>query len=773
MAKVPKWVWLLLLGAVLMLPMLGSFGLWDPAEIRQADVAREVAQQGSFADVTVKGRYAPRSVLYVWLVAVGFKAFGVNELAGRLPLAICGLLALLLAYRVGRKLVSERAGLAAGFVLATTPVFLFQARQLASDVPFYLAILAAVGGLAAFLAPADGQRERRDLVIGSLGLVGAALSHGVLLGVGLPLLSLGLALVFGRRYFADAKAEEKPAVDHDDDKAADDKAADDDKATDDELVPPTKMVPEASTLLPPLGEAWRPLAVGLVAAAGLLAVLLASIKQGKVLLLGGVYHKVALPPTFDQALRDIGFGLFPWFAVAPLALWAFVAAQRDDGKGDGTAFAKLVLLLAVFFGYLADVLWPGFFGPLRFPALPLLLLAVGFWATEVYDRGEVRPFWGVVAAGLVLVVHQDFFMEPQSLAFAHLTEAARYPADLKIKVPIRVFGLALAALFFLTLSGPPRPITLVFRTRFIGGPLNWLAHQLDRIGGGLRALGGEGGRNYYLASAAGALLFAGWCSLWLTPQLSYHMSNKALFETYHHCAQKGERLAQYRVSGRGAAYYNNGQVDEIRSQADLFTKLRAPARVFVLLPSSYLGSIDQAARQQRVNYHVLDDRNSHYLIISNKLSGTCTEDKNPLRKLVLRTRPTPQKKAYVNWENKLELIGYDLPDSVTRGGSFEIKLYFKVLQRLQPNYKIFIHFDKPASRFHGDHAPLGGKYPTQYWLPGDYIVDPHKIDIPILTTPSGNYSIMMGFWQGSRRYKIVKGPNDGVNRARIGTLRVR
>ena len=69
--------------------------------------------------------------------------------------------------------------------------------------------------------------------------------------------------------------------------------------------------------------------------------------------------------------------------------------------------------------------------------------------------------------------------------------------------------------------------------------------------------------------------------------------------------------------------------------------------------------------------------------------------------------------------------------------------------------------------------PLGGKFPTEYWMPGDYIVDPHDIDIPIFTTPSGSYNMMMGFWLGSNRIKVIEGPNDGSDRVNMGTLRVR
>ncbi|MBW2734944.1 MAG: glycosyltransferase family 39 protein [Deltaproteobacteria bacterium] len=778
MANIPKWVWIVVIGAVLTLPGLGSFGLWDPVEIRQADLARELvdgpAEKGAEKQATHrgkkrKGRAAKQMTqppLQLWLVGLGFKVMGVNEIAGRLPLALCGILALLLAFRIVRRMVDEPSALAAAFVLGTTPTFVFQMRQLTSDVVFYTAILAAIGGVAAFLAPADGVRRRGDLIIGGVGLVAGFLSRGLLLGTIFPLLVLGLAVLMGRRYFGAAVTPKA-------DEAAVTPKADEADEADEANEVPTPIAP-----FPALGGAAKSLGLALIAAGVVIGLILAVMANSKFMLIGSIYRKVAIPPVFTVVFRDIGFGMFPWVALAPLALWSFVAKQ-SDGEKDGSlargGFLKLVLIVAVVLGFLLTVLWPGFFGKVRFLGLPFLALGIGVWAYEAFKRGERRPFWGVLAAGLVLVLQQDFFMRPESLTFSHLLQHAKYPEDLSIKVAVRLFGLLLALGFYLALAGPPEAFkgSMTRGWAWVRKAFNAVAEGLDFVGGLLRWAGGEERRRYWQGVACGGLIFTAWGSWWLTPQLSFHMSNKALFQTYHQCKQEGERLSQYRVSGRGASYYNHGQLDEVRQQADLFKLLQKPERAFVLIPATNLGAIDQSTRQRKITYHVLDDRNSHYLIISNKLAGKCNVDKNPLRKLVLSQRPNPKHKIEVNFEDKVKLIGYDVPDVVTRGSTFTIKLYFQVLKRLPANYGIFIHFDKPASRFHGDHKPLGGKYPTQYWLPGDYIVDPQKVELPLLTTSGGTYTMNMGFWQGSKRFKIIKGPNDGVNRAAIGRLRVR
>jgi hypothetical protein len=482
-----------------------------------------------------------------------------------------------------------------------------------------------------------------------------------------------------------------------------------------------------------------------------------------------------------MVFKKIGFGFYPWFALLPLALAWFIFAHRSAVQSEGespararTSFPQMLVLVVVSGAYVLASFWSAYMGNIRYPALPFLALAVGVAFYDVL-RGarEVHRFWGVVALAFIATLQQDFFMEPDGLAFSHLLTPAKYPSELSIKGTMRIFGGVLAVFFFLGLGGMPGVIRTDFPGRVFGRLANWLGRLLNLVGDGLRAVGGATGRRFaYLGLAAG-LVFGGWCAFYLTPKLSLHLSNKALFETFHHCRSGDERLAQYQVAGRGAAYYNNGQVEEVRDQSQLFAMLRDSRRTFVLIPAGYLASIDQAAREAKVNYYVLDDRNSQYLIISNKLTGSCAQDLNPLRRYVLSKPPRPGKVVVANFENRVKLLGYDVADTVTRGGKFRITLYFHVLARMPGGYKLFIHFDQPANRFHGDHEPLGGKYPTQYWLPGDYIVDHHDVDIPFITTPAGPYQMYMGFWLGESRLKIVEGPNDGVNRVPLGNLRVR
>jgi hypothetical protein len=662
---VPDWVGVVALGCVLILPGLGAFGLWDPAEVELADAARGELPRGLSL-----------------LTALAFRALGVSALAARLPTALLGLLTVVLIHRVGRRLFGRGAGLAAALSALAAPAFLMQCRQLTSDMATFLALTASIGGLACTLSPGAPRRlEVIDPVIGGLGLALGFWARGLVLGVVFPLAALALALLVAR---------ERPTR--------------------------VRLVLLAVTL------------AGALAVVGVLWALLGL--DLSTMLVGP--RRPTTPPTFEAPLRMLGYGLFPWVALVPLALADLVRSRTFAGQ--------LVAVVALL-GYLLAALWPALVGPLRFPALPWLALAVGAWAARVYATGDGNGRWGLFAAGVIAVLVVDMAQEPGLLAFSHLEEGLAFPKQLSPGTPGRVVGAVLALLAFVSLSG-------------------W--QRLRRLGRPLR-----------LTFAALALLCAAWTAHGLVPALSEHLSDRVLLESFRRCGGQGDRLVRFQIQPRGMRYHSGGaRVPEIGGRGELLRLLAAPARVFVLVPAATLAEIDHAAREARVAYHVVDDRSSRVLLLSNRLTGACRRDLNPLRRLVSRRPPRPARKLRASFEGKVELCGLDLPSEVTRGGSLPITLYFKVLQQPPPGYKIFLHFEGPG-RFLGDHDPLEGRLPTEHWYPGTYLVDPHRVDLPLLTTAGGVYQVYMGLWRGTSRLAVVSGPSDGQNRVRLGRLRVR
>jgi hypothetical protein len=142
-------------------------------------------------------------------------------------------------------------------------------------------------------------------------------------------------------------------------------------------------------------------------------------------------------------------------------------------------------------------------------------------------------------------------------------------------------------------------------------------------------------------------------------------------------------------------------------------------------------------------------------------------------------QPAPWKwrvPTHATFEDSIELVGADFPPTIRRPGTIPLSLYFRVLKKPKPGFRIFVHFDAPGEpRLLGDHALLNGTFPTDYWLPGEYIRDTYDVDVPLMTTPAGRYTLLIGFWPGGegKRLKITAGPNDGADRTQVGFIEVK
>ena len=96
---------------LLFIPFLGRVHLFDWDEINFAECAREMLVSKNYAQVTINFEpFWEKPPLFIWMQVVSMKIFGVNEFAARMPDAVCGILTLLLVFRIGSKLKNERLG---------------------------------------------------------------------------------------------------------------------------------------------------------------------------------------------------------------------------------------------------------------------------------------------------------------------------------------------------------------------------------------------------------------------------------------------------------------------------------------------------------------------------------------------------------------------------------------------------------------------------------------------------------------------------------------
>jgi hypothetical protein len=776
--RVPLWGWALLFSVVLCLPRIGGYGFWDPWELKLAEHAREMSSTGQLFDPTLGGHSPAVKPFGPFLSALGISIFGAGELGARILNALSAVGALMAVYWAAAGLFRPRAALLSTLVLGSMTMFVLEARQLASDAPAMAGLALTLGGLGRYAWPASGRRRLTDLAVALVGMVIGFFDAGALTPIALPALSMLGALLIGYGLVA-----------------TDLKAADGSS----ELAPGGvgRDVPAGRAI----GSTARVMMAGLAVLAAVVLILsFTNLVAGKYsTMLGGTPRGGQAAHTFEFLVRQLGFGLFPWSAVAVFALARPLIRLDDAGEpaaalapGEAPApprtsgrlaFGQLYLFVFAGLGFALSAYRVLRLGEGRYMALPAIALAIGVFLDEALEGNRSEPVAGLLIATGTLVVARDFFLEPAELVSVHLNDKVRWPPALSIGELVLAIGFLVGVGVYAGLAARGRALGKVAAAN-AGAAGGWRSR--------VQAATLQAGRWGLPAALGIAMAFALFVSLYLVPKLSVHLSFKPVLESYSKFAKPGEKIGRYHVEGQGSGFYGSQRMIDVPTQDRLIAFLRDGNRVFALVSADDLAALDTAFHMNQVPYYVVDASSSRFLLISNRLAPG-ESDNNPLKANVWMA-PTPPLPGTDRWQpnekppwtwrvpvaavfgDSIELIGADFPPTVRRPGKIPLDLYFRVIARPPGTYKIFVHFDGPAApRVIGDHDPVNHVFPTSQWLPGEYIRDHYEVDVPLMTTPAGTYTVLLGFWPGGegKRLKITRGPNDGADRVRIGTIEIK
>lgn len=811
--RVPAWAWALLFSVAIALPRLTAFGLWEPWELTLAEQARVTADgltAGKAFELVANAQLIPL------MRAVGVKLFGATELGVRLFSALTSIAALMAVYWAGLGLFRRRAALIAVLVLGATPLFALSARQVTTDMPLVAALSLTLGALGRWAWPADGRRRGRDLGLGVLGLVAGYASGGAVVGLVLPCLALVLAVVVCWTLDVQPVAAPEPGATAPS-TPAELSAAKSDTPTIDSAAgapagPAEVSLPVAGAAandgtaalaasgagpeLPAgatFGSTFRKQALTPLLALGALAIaalaLSAARRQGlEYSALWGGTPRIGPPgTTFEYLIKQLGFGLFPFSAVAFFALGRpLIRLDDEDGLRTNRrlAFAQTYLLLFAGLGFALSTLLVLVLGECRFAALPALGLAMGAFIDEALEGNRSEPVTGLLIATGTVVLARDLFQSPEDLVSVHLLgEKVKWPPSISVGNTFLVFGVLVAAGVYAGLAARGKALGKVPGPDLAKAPA-WRRFVEDK--------GVLAGRWGLQVAVAVSIVFSFWMTQILVPKLSTQLSFKPMMESYAKYGRHGEKFGRYHIEGKGTGFYSGLSMIDLSTQDRLVAFLRDPSRVFALVPTDELAPLDTALKTARVPYYAVSGKSSRFLLLSNQLEAG-EPDENPLLKYVWAapTSPVtnggqwnPAEKPPWTWRvplsatfsDAIEVVGANFPETIRRPGKVSVELIFRAKAKVPPGYKIFIHVDGPASpRLNGDHDPVGKAFPTANWLPGEYIRDVYDIDAPLMTTPAGTYKIYFGFWPGgeAKRLHITQGPNDGADRLYVGNVEVK
>jgi 4-amino-4-deoxy-L-arabinose transferase-like glycosyltransferase len=173
---------------------LGYLPLLSPDEGRNAEIAREMKESGSWLVPTYNGAARlDKPAFFFKAVAVSLALLGNTEAAARLPSAAAGVGLVLLVFAFCRRAYGTRCGLLAVIVVATTPLFVANARTVVFDMVLALFVCGAI--FAGYLAESTEGTARRNWYLAGAALSGLATLVKGPVGFLIPALVL---LVFNR-----------------------------------------------------------------------------------------------------------------------------------------------------------------------------------------------------------------------------------------------------------------------------------------------------------------------------------------------------------------------------------------------------------------------------------------------------------------------------------------------------------------------------------------------------------------------------------------------
>lgn len=756
----------LVIAIVVLIPGLGESGLWEPQERQFADrVAPPLDKEAEDAAKAVTPvpvpapapagpsddtcqRVPPKDAAARSLTPRATKwgrdTLGDDDTGRRLPFALMGLLTVLATAGIAIRFAGARAGIIAGVVVLSMPLLTFQSRMLTSEIgtacgaTLIIYALVAMSRLGAAygtaLAAVDAAISIAALTLGSmLGFYGG----GALLGLVVPIGAFAAAGGLG--------------------------------------VPMVRAVFKRERFLPHV-----PAMIAALVAAALLALLAYQLYAletpvpgmmpparqvlGKAIVGGGCWSWALgglwrpdddLRMIYDSAFEQIAYGTFPWGVLAPIAMAMLL---RSDDKDERTAGA--IALAWAGGAWIAGEAFQRKVGFTLYAAFPALAIAVGVWFDALLSRrakgdpeASPRHNHGLILVGLfaflgVLVLAKD--MQSFTERVTSLTvgsDAIPYPTQSRLLfLPTKLWVLVLGALV-----GLGAAITLIVGRPQTGtdGPSRGRARRLFAAYAPAVAI------------AATVALGAFWSLVWM-PRLALNISSKAMFDTYRDLRAPGDQLVIMGDLGQAARAYADTKPEIVTSRDQVVAALGRPGRVFAVAPQAELCTLHREVGGKA--YYVIDDRNARSLLLSNKVDGTT--DKNPLATAIVHAEPAkiPQKpKGKIVWDNRIQLLGWDIPRTMSRGSKVQIKLYYKILMPVGGAWTTLMHFDGPL-RFNGDHKPIGDRCPTSTWQPGDYIIDTHTVSVGGSAFPTGTYDLWLGFFTGSapnwKNMAISEAPGD-------------
>lgn len=119
-----------------------------------------------------------------------------------------------------------------------------------------------------------------------------------------------------------------------------------------------------------------------------------------------------------------------------------------------------------------------------------------------------------------------------------------------------------------------------------------------------------------------------------------------------------------------------------------------------------------------------------------------------------------------NLGDQVSLLGFEAPDDLSPATTCDVVLYWEALRPLEDDYIVFVHLLGPGGQLAASHdgPPVGGRYPTTAWRPGDVVRDVISLVLDP-DAPAGMYRLQVGMYRWPTMERLPVWDDQGVEQA--------
>ena len=120
-----------------------------------------------------------------------------------------------------------------------------------------------------------------------------------------------------------------------------------------------------------------------------------------------------------------------------------------------------------------------------------------------------------------------------------------------------------------------------------------------------------------------------------------------------------------------------------------------------------------------------------------------------------------QTRLQAQLDGRVLLAGFTVqPGAQSAAAPLDVRLVWQCVAALPQHYRVFVHLLNAQGQLvaQSDAEPAGWTRPTTGWLPGEFVVDAHQLQLPAALA-AGSYTLQAGLYDAASGQRLSGSSN--------------